>query len=145
MVLPADAAPRRPAARDPPATARHHLQDNQRVYDMRTVLDVVFDDADWLEVQPRFGPAIICALAHLGGYPVAVSPTSRPSWPGPSTPTPPTRRRISSRSPTRSTCHRVPGRQPGHAAGRPIRTQWRTAQRRKDVRRQTAATTLKLH
>ena len=36
------------------------------------VLDVVFDDADWMEVQPRFGPAIICALAHLGGYPVAV-------------------------------------------------------------------------
>lgn len=47
-------------------------RDNRRIYDMRTVVDVVFDDADWLEVQPRFGPAIICALAHLGGYPVAV-------------------------------------------------------------------------
>ena len=47
-------------------------RDNRRIYDMRTVLDVVFDEDDWLEVQPRFGPAIICALAHLGGYPVAV-------------------------------------------------------------------------
>ncbi len=27
---------------------------------------------DWFEVQPRFGKAIICALAHLGGHPVAV-------------------------------------------------------------------------
>jgi len=47
-------------------------RDNRRVYDMRAVLDVVFDDADWFEVQPRFGRAIICALAHLGGHPVAV-------------------------------------------------------------------------
>ncbi|WP_167097702.1 acyl-CoA carboxylase subunit beta [Mycobacterium sp. DL592] len=47
-------------------------RDNRRIYDMRTVLDVVFDEPDWLEVQPKFGPAIICALAHLGGYPVAV-------------------------------------------------------------------------
>lgn len=47
-------------------------RDNRRIYDMRAVLDVVFDETDWLEVQPRFGPAIICALAHLGGYPVAV-------------------------------------------------------------------------
>ena len=39
---------------------------------MRTVLDVVFDETDWLEIQPKFGKAIICALAHLGGYPVAV-------------------------------------------------------------------------
>ncbi len=47
-------------------------RDNRRVYDMRSVLDVVFDSADWFEVQPRFGRAIICALAHLGGHPVAV-------------------------------------------------------------------------
>ena len=45
---------------------------NRRVYDMRAVLDVVFDTPDWFEVQPKFGPAIICALAHLGGHPVAV-------------------------------------------------------------------------
>jgi acetyl-CoA carboxylase carboxyltransferase component len=45
---------------------------NRRVYDMRAVLDVVFDHRGWFEVQPKFGPAIICALAHLGGHPVAV-------------------------------------------------------------------------
>ncbi|TGD85952.1 acetyl-CoA carboxylase carboxyltransferase subunit [Mycolicibacterium sp. CH28] len=47
-------------------------RDNRRGYDMRAVVDIVFDEADWLEVQPKFGAAIICALAHLGGYPVAV-------------------------------------------------------------------------
>ncbi len=47
-------------------------RDNRRVYDMRAVLDEVFDRPDWFEVQPRFGRAIICALAHLGGHPVAV-------------------------------------------------------------------------
>jgi methylmalonyl-CoA decarboxylase subunit alpha len=45
---------------------------NRRVYDMRAVLDVVFDRSDWFEVQPKFGRAMICALAHLGGHPVAV-------------------------------------------------------------------------
>jgi acetyl-CoA carboxylase carboxyltransferase component len=44
---------------------------NRRVYDMRAVLDVVFDRRGWFEVQPKFGSAIICALAHLGGHPVA--------------------------------------------------------------------------
>ena len=47
-------------------------RDNRRVYDMRAVLDVIFDGPDWFEVQPLFGKAIICALAHLGGHPVAV-------------------------------------------------------------------------
>ena len=47
-------------------------RDNRRVYDMRAVLDVVFDRPDWFEVRPQFGRAIICALAHLGGHPVAV-------------------------------------------------------------------------
>ncbi len=47
-------------------------RDNRRVYDMRAVLDVVFDRPDWFEVQPRYGKAIICALAHLGGHPIAV-------------------------------------------------------------------------
>lgn len=47
-------------------------RDNRRVYNMRSVIDVVFDSADWFEVQPQFGKAIICGLAHLGGHPVAV-------------------------------------------------------------------------
>jgi acetyl-CoA carboxylase carboxyltransferase component len=47
-------------------------RDRRRVYDMRAVLDVVFDRPDWFEIQPKFGQAIICVLAHLGGHPVAV-------------------------------------------------------------------------
>ena len=47
-------------------------RDNRRVYNMRSVLDILFDNTDWFEVQPQFGKAIICALAHLGGHPVAV-------------------------------------------------------------------------
>lgn len=47
-------------------------RDNRRVYDMRAVIDVIADAPDWFEVQPRFGRAVICALAHLGGDPVAI-------------------------------------------------------------------------
>ncbi len=47
-------------------------RDNRQTYDMRGVLDVVFDDGEWFDVQPSFGPAIMTALAHLGGHPVAI-------------------------------------------------------------------------
>jgi acetyl-CoA carboxylase carboxyltransferase component len=47
-------------------------RDNRRIYDMRAVLNVVFDSPEWFEVQPLYGKAIICALARLGGHPVAV-------------------------------------------------------------------------
>jgi acetyl-CoA carboxylase carboxyltransferase component len=47
-------------------------RDNRRIYDMRSVLNVIFDRPDWFEIQPRFGRAVLCALAHLGGEPVAV-------------------------------------------------------------------------
>ena len=44
----------------------------RRIYDMRTVIDVVFDADSGLEVQPAFGCSVICALVRLGGHPVAV-------------------------------------------------------------------------
>jgi acetyl-CoA carboxylase carboxyltransferase component len=44
----------------------------RRIYDMHQVLDVVLDAGSVLEVQPGFGTPIICALARLGGHPVAV-------------------------------------------------------------------------
>jgi acetyl-CoA carboxylase carboxyltransferase component len=47
-------------------------RNNRRVYDMRKVLDIVFDSGEWFEIQPDSGRAIVCALAHLGGEPVAV-------------------------------------------------------------------------
>ena len=61
VVLPADAGPSAtPGPRATPELLDIIPRDNRRSYDMRTVLDAVFDDTDWLEVQPRFGPAIIC-------------------------------------------------------------------------------------
>jgi len=47
-------------------------RNNRLVYDMRQVLEVLFDEGKWFEVQPGSGTAIICALAHLGGDPIAV-------------------------------------------------------------------------
>src|SRR3954447_740930 len=47
-------------------------RDGRRVYDMRDVIDVVVDQSSWFEVQPEFGRSVVCALAHLGGHPVAV-------------------------------------------------------------------------
>ena len=67
--LPADEAT---GPRPTPELLEIVSRDNRRVYDIRKVLDVVFDNPDWFEVQPRYGRAIICALAHLGGHPVAV-------------------------------------------------------------------------
>ena len=67
--LPADDAA---APRPTPELLDIVARDHRRSYDMRAVLDVILDRPDWFEVQPRFGRAIICALAHLGGHPVAV-------------------------------------------------------------------------
>jgi acetyl-CoA carboxylase carboxyltransferase component len=47
-------------------------RNNRRTYDMREVLDVLVDEGRWFEIQPGFGTAMICALAHLGGHPVLV-------------------------------------------------------------------------
>jgi methylmalonyl-CoA decarboxylase subunit alpha len=47
-------------------------RNNRRTYDMREVVDVLVDGGRWFEIQPGFGTAMICALAHLGGQPVAV-------------------------------------------------------------------------
>lgn len=47
-------------------------RDGRQVYDVRPVLDCLVDDGMWFELQPAFGRAIICALAHLGGHPVLV-------------------------------------------------------------------------
>jgi acetyl-CoA carboxylase carboxyltransferase component len=47
-------------------------RDGRRVYDVRDVIDVVVDQSSWFEVQPEFGRTVVCALAHLGGHPVAI-------------------------------------------------------------------------
>ena len=47
-------------------------RNGRKVYEIRDVSDVVFDDSSWCEVQPEFGRSVVCALARLGGHPVAV-------------------------------------------------------------------------
>lgn len=47
-------------------------RNGKQVYDMRQVIDAVVDTDSWFEVQPGFGPSVICALARLGNHPVAV-------------------------------------------------------------------------
>lgn len=47
-------------------------RNGRKVYEIRDVIDVVFDDSSWFEVQPEFGKSVVCALARLGGHPVAV-------------------------------------------------------------------------
>lgn len=47
-------------------------RNGRQLYDMRAVLDVVVDRSSCFEIQPQFGKTVLCALAHLGGHPVAV-------------------------------------------------------------------------
>ena len=47
-------------------------RNGRRLYDMLDVLEVVFDRDSCFEIQPQFGKTVLCALAHLGGHPVAV-------------------------------------------------------------------------
>jgi acetyl-CoA carboxylase carboxyltransferase component len=47
-------------------------RNGRRIYEMRDVIDVVFDDGSLFEVQPDFGRSVVCTLARLGGHPVAV-------------------------------------------------------------------------
>jgi acetyl-CoA carboxylase carboxyltransferase component len=44
----------------------------RRLYDIRKVIDRVFDASSFFEIQPDFGKTVVCGLAHLGGHPVAV-------------------------------------------------------------------------
>lgn len=46
--------------------------DPRRPYPVRPVLESLVDRGELLEVQPRFGRSIVCALAHVGGWSVGV-------------------------------------------------------------------------
>ena len=43
-----------------------------RVYDVRAVIDTLFDQGSFLELRPAFAPGLITGLARLEGRPVAV-------------------------------------------------------------------------
>jgi acetyl-CoA carboxylase carboxyltransferase component len=47
-------------------------RNGRRPYDMRDVIDVLFDRDSCFEVQREFGGSVLCVLARLGGHPVAV-------------------------------------------------------------------------
>ena len=47
-------------------------RNGRRVYDMREVVDVLFDAGSAFEVQPTFGTSVLTFLARLGGHAVAV-------------------------------------------------------------------------
>ena len=52
---------------------RDVLPDNRRMaYDPRRILEVIFDSESLIECRPRYGRAVITALARIGGLPVAV-------------------------------------------------------------------------
>jgi acetyl-CoA carboxylase carboxyltransferase component len=46
--------------------------DPRAPYSMRKVLDLVADADSLLEIGAKFGPALVCAFARLGGVPVAI-------------------------------------------------------------------------
>ena len=46
--------------------------DSSTPYDIRLVIAMLVDDGRFFQVQPDFGSSMVCALAHLGGEPVAV-------------------------------------------------------------------------
>ena len=43
-----------------------------RAYDMRQVVEAVLDDAEFLEIQPDFGPNMICGFGRVEGHSVGV-------------------------------------------------------------------------
>jgi len=52
---------------------RHAIPDDRlRVYDVRKLMELLFDERTYLEVRKDFGAAIITAFARVEGYPVGV-------------------------------------------------------------------------
>ncbi|QIJ66343.1 acyl-CoA carboxylase subunit beta [Streptomyces sp. JB150] len=46
--------------------------DDRTPYDIRTVIDHIVDDGDYLEIQEGWAPNIVCVLARLDGHPVGI-------------------------------------------------------------------------
>jgi len=58
--------------RDTPELETLIPEDSRRAYDMRKVLQQIFDADSLLELTPKFGPNLLTVLARLGGRSVAV-------------------------------------------------------------------------
>jgi acetyl-CoA carboxylase carboxyltransferase component len=74
------------------------------VYDVRLVLEALFDEDSVLELRRGFAAGIVTALARVDGRALGVIANDPPTWAGRSTPMGPTRRPASCSSATRSTC-----------------------------------------
>ena len=71
---PTSAAPRAPGrASRPGAAARRSIpEQRKRVYDVRRVVDALFDEDSVLELRARFGRGMVTALARVDGRPLGV-------------------------------------------------------------------------
>ena len=49
-----------------------------QVYNMKKIVDVIFDVDSFFEIKPRFGKPAIVGLARLAGFRSASSPTIPP-------------------------------------------------------------------
>jgi acetyl-CoA carboxylase carboxyltransferase component len=45
---------------------------DRKPYKMRKVIELLADEGEFLEIQPKYGATLLTALAHLGGRPVAI-------------------------------------------------------------------------
>ncbi len=69
--------PARGAAQDSPDRREEGLisaipRDRRRTYDVRRILDMVFDQGSIFEIGPGYGRPLVTGLARLNGYPVGV-------------------------------------------------------------------------
>jgi len=60
------------APREVPEVAEIVPLNSRRGYDIRRVIDAVFDAGTVFDVQAGYGRSVVCALCRLGGHPVAV-------------------------------------------------------------------------
>jgi len=64
--------PVRPPGGDPAEIGEIVGTDLKRPYDVREVLHRLVDGGELQEFKPEFGATLVCATAHLHGYPVAI-------------------------------------------------------------------------
>ncbi len=69
--------PPRKACEDPPDRKEEKLlsivpRNRKQLYDMRQVINLIFDRESFFEIQPTFGRAVITGLARLNGFSVGV-------------------------------------------------------------------------
>ena len=66
------APPADPVDREDPSLDEIVPDSPNKPYDIKQVVERVFDDGDFLEVQPHWAENIVCGFARLGGHPVGV-------------------------------------------------------------------------